>query len=57
MKKTNSAQQQVKRETAEDWYNRLQRDSSPHYSYAHSLKKRGFTYCEIMDYFTGVGYK
>lgn len=56
--KTNSTQQQAKRETAKAWYDRLQRNSSSSYSnYAYILKKRGFTYCEIMDYFAGVGYK
>lgn len=55
--KISSTQQQVKRETAKAWYDRLQRSPSPYYNHAYNLKKQGFTYCEIMDYFTGMGYK
>lgn len=44
-----------KRRTAKAWYYRIQ--YSRYGNLAYRLKKRGWTYCELMDYFSGVGMK
>ncbi len=49
-----STQQQQKRIKAEAWFKTL---SSRYSAFAYDLKRRGFTYCQIMDYFAGKGFK
>lgn len=52
-----STQQQQKRIKAEAWFKKIVDSTSPKAHYAYLLKQRGFTYCEIMDYFAGKGFK
>lgn len=46
-----------KRIKAEAWFKSLVNSQSRYAYYAHLLKQHGFTYCQIMDYFAGKGFK
>lgn len=46
-----------KRIKAEAWFKSLVNSQSRYSAFAYDLKRHGFTYCEIMDYFAGKGYK
>ena len=52
-----STQQQQKRIKAETWFKTFVNSTSRYARNAYLLKQRGFTYCEIMDYFAGKGFK
>jgi hypothetical protein len=52
-----STQQQQKRIAAEVWFKSLVNSQSRYSAFAYDLKRRGFTYCQIMDYFAGKGFK
>jgi len=51
-KNLKSTQLQAKRETAATWYRQYR---GVHMWKMFALKNKGFTYCEIMDYFAGKG--
>lgn len=52
-----STQEYQKRARAEAWYKAFVNSTSRYAHRAYALKKRGCTYCQIMDYFAGKGFK
>ena len=53
-KEDNQMNSYEKRRTAEQFYRSI---SSRYSAMAYDMKKRGFPYCQIMDYFAGKGFK